>query len=276
MEKGLENELKVTYIRLNVIPKDLDSWLFSSKPMVKVTALDKEKIEEYVKNTIQLDFANKYLGGGALNTGMVQEEIRFCINPELIPSMILFDALNDNEAAIMVGTEQYSTYTGYGDKCKYGDNFNDPSDWLNENDKEMYRDIVILAIDARKYFDPDKQFIRDEVMRELNKAYIGFNGDGRFPEKNNKRAIVTGKWGCGVFKGDCELKFVVQWLAASESGREMHFTRFGDDKLQNVEIFVETLKKQPVGIIMQYLMRACEAISKKNDKRGIFEIILSL
>ena len=68
--------------------KDLDSWKFSPKPMTKVKTLDKGKIEEYIKNTIQLDFANKFLGGGVLNTGMVQEEIRFCINPELMPSMI--------------------------------------------------------------------------------------------------------------------------------------------------------------------------------------------
>ena len=255
--------------------KDLDSWKFSPKPMTKVKTLDKGKIEEYIKNTIQLDFANKFLGGGVLNTGMVQEEIRFCINPELMPSMILFDALRNNEAAIIIGTEQYSTYTGYGDKCKYDDNFNDPSECLIEKDKEIYRDIVILAIDARKYFEPDKQFIKDEVMRELNKAYIGFNGDGRYPEKENKRAVVTGKWGCGAYNGDCELKFVLQWLAASESGREMIFTKYGDERLKGAEFFVGRLKKQTVGEVMQNLIRACESIVYKNDKRGIFDIILS-
>ena len=255
--------------------KDLDSWKFSPKPMTKVKTLDKGKIEEYIKNTIQLDFANKFLGGGVLNTGMVQEEIRFCINPELMPSMILFDALRNNEAAIIIGTEQYSTYTGYGDKCKYDDNFNDPSECLIEKDKEIYRDIVILAIDARKYFEPDKQFIKDEVMRELNKAYIGFNGDGRYPEKENKRAVVTGKWGCGAYNGDCELKFVLQWLAASESGREMIFTKYGDERLKDAEFFVEKLKKQTVGEVMQNLMRTCESIVYKHDKRGVFDIMLS-
>ena len=244
--------------------------------MTKVTLFDQGRIEEYITNTIQLDFANKYLGGGALDCGMVQEEIRFSINPELIPSMILLDVLNDNEAAIIVGTEQFSTYAGYRDDTKYDGDFNDPSEWLYGDNNEKFRDIVVLAIDAHQYNNPAKQFIQEEVLREVNKAYIGFHGDGKYPEKNGKRKVVTGKWGCGVFFGDCELKFVVQWLAASESGRDMLFSRYGDEKLRNAEIFVEKFKNLTVGKIMQNLMHACESIATKNDKRGIFEIMLSL
>lgn len=244
--------------------------------MTKVTFFDRGKIEEYIKNTVQLDFANKYLGGGALDSGMVQEEIRFSINPELIPSMILFDVLNDNEAAIMIGTEQFSTYSGYRDNCKYDGDFNDPSECFDGENNEKYRDIVVLAIDAHKYMNPAKQFTREEVLREVNKAYIGFHGDGKYPERDGRRRVVTGKWGCGVFFGDCELKFVVQWLAASESGRDMLFARLGDEKLKNAEIFVEKFRNFTVGKIMQNLMNACESIATKKDQRGIIEILLSL
>ena len=31
--------------------------------------------------------------------------------------------------------------------------------------------------------------------------------------------IVTGRWGCGAFGGDEELKLLVQWMAASVAGR---------------------------------------------------------
>ena len=34
--------------------------------------------------SLQVDFANKFVGGGVLGDGCVQEEIRFLINPELI------------------------------------------------------------------------------------------------------------------------------------------------------------------------------------------------
>lgn len=38
---------------------------------------------------LQVDFANKRVGGGVLGRGSVQEEIRFVICPELIVSRLL-------------------------------------------------------------------------------------------------------------------------------------------------------------------------------------------
>jgi len=31
--------------------------------------------------------------------------------------------------------------------------------------------------------------------------------------------ICTGKWGCGAFKGEEDLKFMIQWIACSEANR---------------------------------------------------------
>lgn len=47
--------------------------------------------------------------------------------------------------------------------------------------------------------------------------------------------LATGNWGCGVFGGDVQLKFVIQWLAASRGGRtEMHYFPF--DKTELIKI----------------------------------------
>jgi len=45
------------------------------------------------------------LGGGVLTHGCVQEEIRFCISCELFPSVLIFDNLDDLEAAYIMGAE---------------------------------------------------------------------------------------------------------------------------------------------------------------------------
>ena len=37
-------------------------------------------------------------------------------------------------------------------------------------------------------------------------------------EGNEEKTISTGNWGCGVFGGDHELKFLQQWIAASFAG----------------------------------------------------------
>ena len=91
----------------------------------------------------QLDFANKMIGGGALGhvrpsfspnahrssvlakppspsfclrapcaygamtQGLVQEEIRFMICPELIASMLFTEVMEDNEAVVITGVERY-------------------------------------------------------------------------------------------------------------------------------------------------------------------------
>lgn len=52
---------------------------------------------------LQVDFANKYLGGGVLTHGCVQEEIRFLICPEMIISRLFTEGLEKNESLIMKG-----------------------------------------------------------------------------------------------------------------------------------------------------------------------------
>lgn len=47
---------------------------------------DNQSIEDFY-GTIKADFANKFIGGGSLTTGCVQEEIMFGNHPELYISM---------------------------------------------------------------------------------------------------------------------------------------------------------------------------------------------
>lgn len=44
---------------------------------------------------------------------LLQEEIRFVINPELIAAMLFLPAMAYNEAVEIVGAERFSSYGGY-------------------------------------------------------------------------------------------------------------------------------------------------------------------
>ena len=49
------------------------------------------------------------------------------------------------------------------------------------------------------------------------------------------RPVATGNWGCGVFRGDPELKAVIQWVAASAAGCPvLVYHTFGDRKMSRV------------------------------------------
>lgn len=51
-----------------------------------------------------MDFANRFVGGGVTGHGLVQEEIRFVINAELIISRLFTEALEHDECLIITGT----------------------------------------------------------------------------------------------------------------------------------------------------------------------------
>ena len=59
---------------------------------------------------LQVDFANRFVGGGVLSHGCVQEEIRFLVCPELIASRLFTERLEDNECLVVTGVERFSDY----------------------------------------------------------------------------------------------------------------------------------------------------------------------
>ncbi|KAJ0092651.1 hypothetical protein Patl1_26672 [Pistacia atlantica] len=102
--------LPLDYRPLFISYLDADAW---SKSAVPLCPLSLGSIEDHSTDTLQVDFANKYIGGGALHRGCVQEEICFMINPELIAGMLFLPAMADNEAIEIVGAERFSDYNGY-------------------------------------------------------------------------------------------------------------------------------------------------------------------
>ncbi|KAA8579215.1 hypothetical protein FQN60_000037 [Etheostoma spectabile] len=152
------------------------------------------------------------IGGGVLGSGLVQEEILFLMNPELIVSRLFTERLADNECLIVTGCQQFSCYSGYGDTFE----------WAGPHEDRLHRDEwgrlrrQILAIDAVNYKHRRDQYNMIRVTRELNKAYCGFKADG-----HNEPDIATGKWGS-----------VVQLMAAAKAKRGLAFFTFEDETLK--------------------------------------------
>lgn len=182
-------------------------------------------IEDQGYGMLQVDFANRMVGGGVTGLGLVQEEIRFLINPELIISRLFTEVLEHNECLIITGTEQYSQYSGYADSYKWEASHKDET----PRDEWQRRCTEIVAMDALKYRHYVEQFHPDKITRELNKAYCGFVRHG--VDTQNLSAIATGNWGCGAFGGDTRLKALVQLMAAAEAGRDVAYFTFGDTAL---------------------------------------------
>lgn len=130
----------------------------------------------------------------------------------------------------------------------------------------------MCAIDARPFKSRASrldQFERHYLLREINKAIVGFRQspinasewgltrpDDSATESSSSldvkrfRPIATGNWGCGAFGGHLQLKFVLQWIAASicgglssedkSLGDDLLYYTFGMQQLQEeIEVFVK-------------------------------------
>uniref|UniRef100_A0A7M4ETU8 Poly(ADP-ribose) glycohydrolase n=1 Tax=Crocodylus porosus TaxID=8502 RepID=A0A7M4ETU8_CROPO len=224
----------------------------SQKKLSRLHITYEGTIESNGHGMLQVDFANRFVGGGVTGTGLVQEEIRFLINPELIVSRLITEVLDHNECLIVTGSEQYSEYTGYAETYRWARSHEDKT----PRDEWKRRCTEIVAIDAfhfRRFLD---QFSPEKIKRELNKAYCGFARPNVPPQ--HLSAIATGNWGCGAFGGDAKLKALIQILAAAEAGRDVVYFTFGDAELMRDIYNMHTFlceKSQTVGDVYRLLLR---------------------
>ena len=85
---------------------------------------------------------------------------------------------------------------------------------------------------------------KDIIKRDMHKAYVGFNLIN-YEKQNEEKTIATGNWGCGVFGGNHELKFLEQWIAASLTGvKRLDYYTFGKEKMANCMRFYLKIKEK--------------------------------
>lgn len=235
---------------------DIHAWVASSAPLCQFTVFSSGFIEDEEQEALQVDFANKYLGGGALSWGCVQEEIRFMINPELIVGMLFLSCMEDNEAIEIFGAERFSQYMGYGSSFRFVGDYLDtkPFDSMG---RRRTRIVAIDALDcpARLHYESGC------LLREVNKAFCGFFDQSKhhlyaklFQDLHNKDdfssinsseyvGVSTGNWGCGAFGGNPEIKSMIQWIAASQALRPfVNYYTFENVSLQRLEEVIQWIR----------------------------------
>ena len=136
----------------------------------------------------------------------------FLEHPELIASRLFMEEQGPGDCIMFSGPEQYSSHTGYARETAFNSLVEDKTP-LSGDGKEFQK--IILAINATNYSkDKFSQFRPKEILHEINKAYSGFKeASARFGGK-----VATGNWGCGAFKGNIQLKILIQVIAASQAG----------------------------------------------------------
>ncbi|XP_054288703.1 poly(ADP-ribose) glycohydrolase isoform X2 [Macrosteles quadrilineatus] len=216
----------VTFSRHHVSSGELPEWSSLSVKLPNLYISSEGTIEDQGYGMLQMDFANKMVGGGVLGRGCVQEEIRFAICPELILARLFAEVLTDTEALIINGCERFSMYKGYSDNFEWAGNFEDQT----PRDSFGRRYCTVVAVDATRFPNPKVQYSANNINRELNKAYAGFSWGMK---SDGHEAVATGNWGCGAFNGDACLKSLLQLMAAGVAGRDVAYFTFSNKELRD-------------------------------------------
>ncbi|XP_048474689.1 poly(ADP-ribose) glycohydrolase-like isoform X2 [Rhincodon typus] len=222
------------------IPESIQ-WKRSEYKLTQLTVKTDGRIEEDGQGMLQVDFASPLVGGGVLSSGLVQEEIRFLISPELIAARLFTERLDKRECLVVTGSQLYSKYNGYSDSFKWVGAHNDET----PRDLFLRRQTEIVAIDAIHFRDPTEQYKLHNLDRELHKAYCGFSNAHRVVPSWTDTPIATGNWGCGAFRGDAKLKALIQIMAAAQARRDVTYFTFGDmgltDSLREMHTFLRNM-----------------------------------
>eukprot|EP01116_Phalansterium_solitarium_P020158 TRINITY_DN5865_c0_g2_i1.p1 TRINITY_DN5865_c0_g2~~TRINITY_DN5865_c0_g2_i1.p1 ORF type:complete len:199 (+),score=64.34 TRINITY_DN5865_c0_g2_i1:210-806(+) len=193
--------------------------------------------------------------------------------PECLVGLRLCSRMMDNEAIIISGAEQFSTYAGYGHSFKWDGDFQDPSP--RSGDGSVLR--AITCYDAIVSGGSFQQFRPRYFRRDVLKAYVAFRaGPDEQPDSDGLLpAVATGNWGCGAFGGDKQLKFFQQLLAAAEARRPLHYFTFKDARLaQDLQAFVDKLEatKPTVAELYNTYVKHFEEVV---DHAGVLDMLQS-
>lgn len=217
----------VTFTRRTLQMSDIPDWKNSNIRLSLMSVLDEGLIEDK-ENTLHVDFANKYIGGGILSSGAVQEEIRFLCCPDMIVSLLLVPKMRMNEAILISGAPKVSSYTGYSRNLKF-----DPTPPVEELRMDRFGrfETEMVAIDAIEFSaNAEQQYRKECIDRELMKAFVGFYNPSH---DQTPKPVSTGNWGCGVFGGDIYLKSMIQLMAASVNNRAVIYHTFRNKDIRN-------------------------------------------
>ena len=181
---------------------------------------------------LKADFANQYIGGGVLHGGCVQEEIMFMESPEALCSMVFCTVMDKYTSIRIKDMIRYSKISGYGGRIKFGSDLG-----------IQYRN-TITAMDAIVVMGKDEvQYQEEQSLRDMNKVYSAID---KIEETEELIPFITGKWGCGAFRGNWEWKYIQQMIVCSMVGRPFVFTTFHEkDQMKMLERFNEKIKNDP-------------------------------
>ena len=201
-----------------------------------------------------VNFANRNFQTGRIIASCTQEEVLFCVRPELFMAMFICQRVYENEIIIISNAYKLMENTGYLNtfkfKCLKENIFSDNDFYKNDNEN-------ILCLDATFM----EHYSFNSVLQDFSKFYMACD----YCSKNNENpGISTGSWGCGAFYCDKAHKFLQQLVCGKACGVKLSYSTFGDQKYKNK---LEKLFKA----VLEYTPKVCDLYKLIIDFKGKYD-----
>lgn len=211
----------------------MDDIMKCTKPLI-IGEVDNERGIMEINDTpnLKADFANKFIGGGVLHGGNVQEEIMFMESPEAICAMVFCTVMDSKTTIRIFNMVRYSKIKGYGHRIQFSHD-------LGITCKNNITAMDAIVVGGNKNI----QYEEEQSLRDMNKVYSAIDV---VTGKEELVPFITGKWGCGAFGGDWRWKYVQQMVVCSIVGRPFVFTTFHDENhLNELTAFNDRIRNDP-------------------------------
>ncbi|XP_065221754.1 uncharacterized protein LOC135846533 [Planococcus citri] len=141
----------------------IEDWLESESPLCPLVIKHDNRMENAeFSNSVNVCFSSKKPGGRVLGDGTSTECVQFITCPELLITLLCVEALEDNEVLLVENLFKVSRINNLRVKGEF----------------EPFQKVVkcnVCCMDAENYARlPLSQYEEDNVLRELNKAALGF------------------------------------------------------------------------------------------------------
>ena len=201
-----------------------------------------------------VNFANRNFQTGRIIASCTQEEVLFCVRPELFMAMFICQRVYENEIIIISNAYKLMENTGYLNtfkfKCLKENIFSDNDFYKNDNEN-------ILCLDATFM----EHYSFNSVLQDFSKFYMACDYCSK---KNENPGISTGSWGCGAFYCDKAHKFLQQLVCGKACGVKLSYSTFGDQKYKNK---LEKLFKA----VLEYTPKVCDLYKLIIDFKGKYD-----
>ena len=175
-----------------------------------------------IKTQSLVNFANRNFQTGQIIPSATQEEVLFCVRPELYAAMMICQRVNVNEIVVVSNTYKIMENEGYLQSFKFTklkeNFFSEDLTSSYDNDNEN-----ILCLDATFSY----HYSPKSVAQDISKFYSACNYCSK---KYENPGISTGSWGCGAFGCDKAHKFLQQLICAKANNVKLSFSTFGKEK----------------------------------------------